>query len=206
VSDQTPPGTVEATRLDDAFAYAVAAHKGQLRKGTEIPYHSHLLGVCSLVLEDGGNEEEAIAALLHDAAEDQGGRARLEDIRARFGDRVAEIVEACTDSFEEKKPLYRERKEPFIERLRAETDKGILRVELADKLHNARAILRDYRQLGNAVWARFNPTPDDIEWYYRSLVDAFREVSTSPMVEELGRAVSDLLQLRRSAPAGMGPS
>lgn len=147
-------------------------------------------------MEDGGDEAEAIAALLHDAAEDQGGRARLEDIRRRFGYRVAEIVEACTDTLEDPKPPWLERKHSYIERLRAETDQGTLRVELADKLHNARAILRDYQQIGDELWARFNAGPKEILWYYWSLLDGFRAVSASPMVEELGHVLAELERLR----------
>jgi (p)ppGpp synthase/HD superfamily hydrolase len=190
------PDATRSGRLVGALVYALQAHEGQVRKGTDIPYSSHLLGVCSLVMEDGGGETEAIAALLHDAAEDHGGRERLEDIRRRFGARVADIVEACTDTFEDTKPPWGERKEAFIERLGAETDEGVLRVELADKLHNARAILRDYRQIGDELWARFTADPDGILWYYRSLLDAFRTVSHSPMVEELGEVVTELERLR----------
>lgn len=192
---ESPPAT-RTGRFGEALAYALTAHQGQVRKGTKIPYVSHLLGVCSLVMEDGGDEAEAIAALLHDAAEDQGGRARREDIRTRFGDRVAAIVEACTDSFEEPKPPWRERKEAYVAHVRGSRDQGALRVSLADKLHNARAILRDYRQIGDELWARFNAGPEEILWYYRSLLDAFRSVSISPMVEELGRVLAELERLR----------
>jgi phage tail sheath protein FI len=195
-------------RLDEAIAYAIEAHQGQMRKGTEIPYVSHLLGVCSLVIEDGGNETEAIAAMLHDAAEDQGGRQRLEDIRVRFGDRVSEIVEGCTDTFEDPKPSWRARKEAYVAHVRASRDEGALRVSLADKLHNARAILRDYRRLGDGLWERFNAGAEEILWYYRALGDAFRSVSESPMVEELAAVVAQLESsgaLRQPRGAGRRP-
>jgi (p)ppGpp synthase/HD superfamily hydrolase len=190
------PGATGPGRLGEAFAYALTTHRGQVRKGTEIPYVAHLLGVCSLVMEDGGDEAEAIAALLHDAAEDQGGWARLEDIRKRFGDRVAAIVEACTDSFEEPKPPWRGRKEAYVAHIRSSRDQGAIRVSLADKLHNARAILRDYRQIGDDLWDRFNAGPEEILWYYRSLLEGFQAVSASPMVEELGRVLAEVERLR----------
>ena len=130
-------------------------HRDQRRKGTEIPYIGHLLGVCSLVIEDGGTEDEAIAALLHDAAEDQGGEQTLERIRAEFGDHVAEIVRACSDTLEDPKPPWRTRKEAYLAHL-DEQPAPVLRVSLADKLFNARAILRDYLSVGDELWQRFN--------------------------------------------------
>lgn len=184
-------------RFDEALVYAADVHREQLRKGTETPYIAHLLAVSALVIEDGArsgevNEDEAIAALLHDAAEDQGGEARLADIRARFGDRVAEIVAACSDTFEDPKPPWRERKEAYIARLREETDVGVLRVFLADKLHNARQILEDYREVGDALWERFNRDADT-PWYYRTLAEVFRQrMGESPMTKELGSVVQEL--------------
>jgi (p)ppGpp synthase/HD superfamily hydrolase len=153
--------------------------------------------VASLVLEDGGTEDQAIAALLHDAAEDQGGRPRLEDIRVRFGETVREIVDGCTDTFDDPKPPWRPRKEAYIARLRDEPE-HVLRVSLADKLHNARAILRDYDTLGERLWARFNAAPHDILWYYRALVDAFQDTD-SPLARELARVVSELQSRIRSS-------
>ncbi len=149
-------------RFDEALVYAADVHRDQRRKGTQTPYIAHLLHVAALVIEDGAlagelNEDEAIAALLHDAAEDQGGEERLADIRSRFGERVAEIVAACSDTFEDPKPPWRERKEAYIARLRTETDRGILRVSAADKVHNCRAIVVDYRLLGDALVDALQP-------------------------------------------------
>lgn len=184
-------------RYDEALVYAAGVHRDQLRKGTKTPYIAHLLAVSALVIEDGAragavSEDEAIAALLHDAAEDQGGEERLADIRARFGDRVAEIVAACSDTFEDPKPPWRERKEAYIARLSVEGDVGILRVSLADKLHNARQILEDYREVGDALWERFNRDADT-PWYYRTLAEVFRErIGESVMTGQLVDAVTDL--------------
>jgi (p)ppGpp synthase/HD superfamily hydrolase len=186
-------------RFEHALQYAHAVHAGQTRKGTEIPYIAHLLGVASLVIEDGArtgelSEDEAIAALLHDAAEDQGGEERLADIRERYGDRVADIVAACSDTFEEPKPPWRERKQEYLDHLREETYTGILRVSLADKVNNARAILTDYREIGDELWSRFHPEADT-EWYYRSLADIFAERKPGLLSDELTRIVEELERL-----------
>ncbi|MFZ1061631.1 MAG: HD domain-containing protein [Candidatus Rokuibacteriota bacterium] len=188
------------SRFDEAFLYAAIVHAGQKRKGTEIPYIAHLLSVAGLVLEDGGDEEEAIAALLHDAVEDGGGRARLEDIRARFGERVAAIVEGCSDSDTVPKPPWRERKERHLKHLR-DASPSVLRVSAADKLHNARAILADYRAQGESLWKRFNAGRDDILWYYRCLVGIFRERGPASLTEELDQAVSEIEALAGFRPA-----
>jgi len=183
-------------RFEQALRFAVEVHAGQKRKGTEIPYIAHLLGVCALVLEDGGDEDEAIAALLHDAGEDAGGRERVEEIRARFGDRVARIVEECSDTLETPKLPWRERKEGYLARLEHASAEA-LRVSLADKLHNARAIARDHGEIGQKVWERFNADHDDVLWYHRSLADIFRRRSDSAMRVELARVVTDLGRLVR---------
>lgn len=180
-------------RFRDALVYAAEAHKSQKRKGTSVPYLSHLLGVSSLVLEDGGSEDEAVAALLHDAVEDQGGAERLNAIRERFGREVAEIVAGCSDADTEPKPPHRERKEAHIEHLE-EAPPEVIRVSLADKLHNARAILYDYRQHGEALWQRFDPDADQL-WYYGALANAFRLRTSSPMLAELERVTSELKRL-----------
>ncbi len=187
--------------FEDALVYAAHVHVGQRRKESPVPYIAHPLGVASLVLYDGGDQDEAVGALLHDAAEDQGGKERLADIRERFGDRVAEIVEACSDTLEDPKPPWRPRKEAFIERFREETDTGILRVEVADKLDNARAILRDYRRIGDEVWTRFTVGKDEQLWYYRSLVDALHGRLDSYMADELAAVVSKIERLARSSGA-----
>jgi GTP pyrophosphokinase len=175
-------------RFFDAVRYAADAHAGQLRKGTNVPYFGHLMGVASIVLDAGGDEDEAIAALLHDAAEDAGGRERLDDIRARFGDRVARIVEACTDSWTTPKLPWIERKRAYVEHART-LPPDALRVSAADKVHNTYAILRDVRVHGDTVWTRFNAPAADVLWYYESLVTAYREAGGGPLVEELARIV-----------------
>lgn len=175
-------------------------HADQRRKGTDIPYLAHLLGVTALVLEDGGDEDEAVAALLHDAVEDQGGAATLARIRERFGDRVAAIVEACSDTDEVPKPPWRARKEAHLAHLRhPDLPDGALRVSLADKLHNARAILADVRAGGDAVFARFNAPRDEQAWYYGTLATTFAERTSSPMAAELRRVV-DAIFAERAGP------
>jgi (p)ppGpp synthase/HD superfamily hydrolase len=176
------------TRFDDAFRFAHELHAGQTRKGTAAPYVGHLMGVASIVLDDGGSEDEAIGALLHDAVEDQGGRQRLDEIRERFGDTVARIVEDCTDSWETPKKPWAERKRQYVEHAR-HLGASSLRVSAADKVHNAYAILRDLRNSGEAVWGRFNAAPDDILSYYESLVRAYREAGGGRLVDELDRIV-----------------
>jgi (p)ppGpp synthase/HD superfamily hydrolase len=176
------------SRFDEAFSYAHEAHAAQTRKGTGAPYVSHLMGVTSIVLDDGGSEDEAIAALLHDVAEDHGGRARLEDVRVRFGDLVARIVEDCTDSWSEPKEPWLERKQAYIQHARKLSGPS-LRVSVADKIHNAYAILRDLRTIGERAWEPFNATPDDVVAYYESLVRAYRESGGGTLVDELDRIV-----------------
>lgn len=175
-------------RLDDAFRYAHEVHAEQKRKGTESPYIGHLMGVSSIVIDDGGSEDEAIAALLHDAAEDHGGRERLADIRQRFGEAVAKIVEDCTDSWEEPKRPWAERKRAYLHHARKLAAPS-LRVSAADKVHNAYAILRDVRNIGEGVWDRFTATPDDVMSYYEGLVRAYREAGGGRLVDELDRIV-----------------
>ena len=177
-----------SNRLDEAFAYARSVHQQQTRKGTDTPYIGHLMGVASIVLDDGGSEDEAIAALLHDAAEDHGGRERLEDIRRRFGDAVARIVEDCTDSWDTPKPPWAERKRAYIGHARS-LPASSLRVAAADKVHNSYAILRDLRNVGEKVWERFNAPADDVMAYYEGLVRAFREAGGGRLVDELDRIV-----------------
>jgi (p)ppGpp synthase/HD superfamily hydrolase len=183
-----------SARFEEALALATRLHAGQVRKGTSIPYVTHLLAVASLVLEHGATEDEAIAALLHDAVEDQGGEATLEEIRRRFGDTVADIVDGCTDARTTPKPPWRGRKEAYIAHLR-QAPAAVRLVSAADKLHNARTILSDYRTLGEALWNRFNGGQDGTRWYYRSLVEALRQAGPNPLVEELDRVVSEIERL-----------
>jgi (p)ppGpp synthase/HD superfamily hydrolase len=175
-------------RFDEAFRYAHDVHAAQTRKGTSSPYLSHLMGVASIVLDDGGTEDEAIAGLLHDAAEDHGGRPRLEDIRSRFGDNVAAIVEDCTDSWDTPKSPWLTRKQAYIEHARR-LPASSLRVSAADQVHNAYAILRDLRNTGEEVWTSFSASADDVLSYYASLVRAYREAGGGRLVDELDRIV-----------------
>jgi len=189
-----------SSRFHEALLYAAQVHATQLRKGTSIPYVSHVLVVAGLVLENGGDEDEAIAALLHDAVEDQGGEARLADIRARFGARVATIVLGCSDSTVMPKPPWEERKRRYLQHLRSAPASDRL-VSAADKLANARAILAAYRAAGGGVWGRFSASREQILWYYRELVSAFRATETSPLVDELDRVVMTLETLVEQPPA-----
>ena len=182
------------SKFEQALVYSTVVHAAQNRKGTAIPYIAHLLAVTSIVLEHGGTETEAIAALLHDAVEDAGGRGRLENISARFGNDVAEIVEACSDAETQPKPPWRERKVAYINRISKKSPPARL-VSAADKLHNARAILADYRILGEDLWVRFAGKKDGTLWYYRSLVTAFRAAGDSPLIQELDRVVTQLEHL-----------
>jgi DNA-binding CsgD family transcriptional regulator/5'-deoxynucleotidase YfbR-like HD superfamily hydrolase len=180
----------------EAFVYASQLHKRQVRKGTQIPYISHVLAVASIALEHGANENEAIAALLHDAVEDAGGPPVREEIRRRFGEEVAKIVDGCTDTDESPKPPWRARKEAYIAHLR-DSSRSVALVSAADKLHNSRAILLDYRALGDQLWERFNADKLEILWYYRSVIDVFRETNNVPsaVVEDLERVVAELGRL-----------
>ncbi|MCM2255153.1 MAG: HD domain-containing protein [Vicinamibacteria bacterium] len=182
----------------NAVSYAFELHARQNRKQTEIPYISHLMSVSALVLEDGGSEDEAIAALLHDAVEDQGGTRILEEIRRRFGQQVALIVEACSDSVTDdpaKKAPWDERKRAYLDHVEHKSS-GALRVTAADKLHNARAVLADYRVVGEALWARFSGGRDGTLWYYRALADRLgARCPESRLAAELNRTVSELERL-----------
>ena len=185
------PATLLSSRFSQALEFAFKLHSGQYRKGGPIPYIAHLLGVTALVLEDGGDEDEAIAALLHDAVEDQGGLPILRQIRECFGDRVAEIVDGCTDAYTTPKPPWRERKEAYIARLIV-AGASVRRVSLADKVHNARTLLADLRREGAATWPRFNGGRLGTLWYYRALLEIFRPTEASPLVAELSRLVEEI--------------
>jgi (p)ppGpp synthase/HD superfamily hydrolase len=176
-------------KFDHALLYASRLHRDQVRKGTSTPYITHLLAVASIVGENGGTEDEVVAALLHDAPEDQGGEATLQEIRDQFGDGVAEIVDGCTDTYETPKPPWRERKERYLAHL-AGASGSVRLVSSADKLHNARTVLSDYRLLGEDLWTRFNGKKEGTLWYYRAVVDVLQ--GDSPIVEELDRVVTEL--------------
>jgi (p)ppGpp synthase/HD superfamily hydrolase len=174
-------------RFDSAFAYAHRLHRSQMRKGTAIPYISHLMSVAALVLEHGGNEDQAIAGLLHDAPEDQGGEETLAEVRDLFGDGVASMVADCTDAWSEPKPAWRPRKEAYLETLPSKPA-GSLLVSLADKTHNAEAILYDYRILGDGLWDRFNGGQAGTRWYYGALAGIFSKAMPGRLADRLSRA------------------
>lgn len=188
-------------RFDEAVGFAAEVHRDDVRKGSAIPYVSHLLAACSLTLEDGGSEDEAIAALLHDTVEDHGAEL-LEVIERRFGPAVASVVAGCSDVLDVEeggaKPPWRERKECYLAHLE-EAGPSVLRVSNADKLHNARAILADYRRVGEGLWGRFNPAAASADaqlWYLASLSDVFtRRRPGSFLPVELRATVDELRRL-----------
>lgn len=178
-------------RFTAALTFATQLHANQTRKGSEVPYIAHLLGVASIALEFGANEDEAIAALLHDAIEDQGGAATRAEIRRRFGDIVTEIVDGCTDADTTPKPPWRQRKETYIAHI-PNASPSVCLVSAADKLHNSLSVLKDYRLVGEELWSRFQGGKEGTLWYYRALVTAFRTHGSTPLVDELDRVVSEL--------------
>ncbi len=182
-------------RFEQALVYAARLHRDQVRKHGDVPYVTHLLAVASLVGEAGGTEDEIIAALLHDAAEDQGGEEALAAIRSRFGDVVASIVSSCTDTLEKKKPDWRPRKERYLATIPHKTPSALL-VSLADKLHNVRSMLVALREDGGAIWGRFKGGRDGTLWYHRSLLEAFRGRPVPRwLFAEYERAVADFVRL-----------
>ena len=184
-------------RFEHALVFATQLHNTQFRKGTQIPYISHLLSVAALVMEAGGDEDLCIAALLHDAVEDQGGLETLEVIRKQYGERVASIVDSCSDAYTNPKPAWKKRKETYLSHLKSSSDDARL-VSLADKLHNARSILRDILVSGDDVWGKFNGGRDGTIWYYRNLVSVFETLDQNFMVDELKRVVEQIENLEIS--------
>lgn len=188
----------DTPRLDDRFRealiWAAELHALQTRKGSATPYVGHLLAVASTVIEHGGDEDQVIAALLHDAIEDQGGDDTRREIRARFGDRVVGMVDACTDTDETPKPPWRERKERYIAHLKTMPDDAML-ISLADKYHNASAILRDFQLVGEELWNRFAGGRDGTLWYYRSLADVYGARDSGWLAREVDRIVGELERL-----------
>ncbi len=179
------------SRLQRAFRYAAEKHAGQTRKQTAVPYLSHLMAVASLVLEAGGDEDMAIAALLHDVVEDCGGMPRLREIRKQFGPRVAKIVEGCTDSFGEPKAEWVERKKCYLREVK-HADAETRLVSASDKLHNVRTILADYRHDGETIWIRFSGKKEGTLWYYRALSDEYQRRNPNRNTRELEMAVAEL--------------
>ncbi|GAC1408502.1 MAG: HD domain-containing protein [Candidatus Velthaea sp.] len=211
-------------RFETALWYAAAIHRKQRRKAsatsyarepnTPVPYVGHLLGTASIVIDAGGDEDESIAALLHDAAEDQGGEERLTDIRARFGDRVAEIVEGCSDSLTaspQKKTPWRERKERYIAHLATSADRSIYLVSAADKCHNARATARDLAFAADPahVWQMFNADPASTLWYYTRLAETYAKGPIDGrrdlIVSDLGIALREMLAYATVDDANLAP-
>lgn len=198
---QRAQGTLRVIKLGPrflrAFEFATEKHARQTRKASTIPYVAHLMGVASLVLEAGGDEDLAIAALLHDVVEDCGGAAMLQQVQRRFGKRVAKIVDECTDAYTDPKPPWRERKENYLRRLQqADTDARL--VSAADKLNNVRSILTDYREIGESVWARFSGGREGTLWYYRALRDEFLRGKGNRLIREYERAVRELEALTQA--------
>ncbi len=193
-------------RFEDALVLAARLHAGEVRKGTTIPYVAHVLGVASLALEHGADEDEAIAALLHDTVEDATGDPEVIriEIRRRYGPAVLAIVDGCTDSRSKPKPPFRERKESYIAKL-LEASPSTRLVSAADKLYNARAILSDYRAIGEALWARFNGGRAGTLWYYRALAETFRRLGPARLAEELTRVVSEIEHLASASPPSAAP-
>jgi (p)ppGpp synthase/HD superfamily hydrolase len=192
---ENPPMLTE--RFDDAVAFAARAHARQKRKGTDVPYVAHLLSVVGLVLEHGGTEDEAIAAVLHDAVEDQGGPPMRDKIAAKFGQDVAAIVDGCTDTDLVPKPPWRDRKQRYIDHVAAASP-SVRLVSMADKLHNARSILGDVRRLGDGAFEKFAGKKEGTLWYYRALVTQYRLATPQiapHLLEELDRVVTELERL-----------
>jgi (p)ppGpp synthase/HD superfamily hydrolase len=190
---------VVGKRFREALVWAAELHEDQKRKGGNIPYISHLLGVASIVLEHGGDEDQAIGALLHDALEDQAHKMSPREIRARFGDAVEAIVVACTDGDPEEQrdrdPVrWRRRKQKYIDEVPAKPAAALL-VSMADKLYNARTILEDYREMGEALWPRFTTGKEGTLWYYRSLLTAFKPRAENRLWHELDRTVAEIERL-----------
>jgi len=183
-----------SSRFADALAYAAQLHAAQFRKGTKIPYVAHLLSVTALVLESGGNENQAIAAVLHDAVEDQGGAATAAAIRERFGDEVTELVLACTDTDESPKPPWQARKQHYLDHLSHSPPAAFI-ICGADKLHNITSILHDYEQLGTALWSRFGGGREGTLWYFRELVKLLDDRMPRAMHTRLAGTMARLEEL-----------
>ncbi|GAB4202669.1 MAG: HD domain-containing protein [Coleofasciculaceae cyanobacterium] len=177
-----------STRFEAALVYAAQLHANQVRKGSGVPYVSHLLSVAALVLEDGGDEDEAIAALLHDAIEDQGGAKTREEIRQRFGEKVVSIVNGCTEDETLPKPPWKERKLNYLEKMRLAPPE-VRRVALADKLHNARSIVADWEREGENVWQKFKGGKHGTLWFYRSFLEIYQQKGSNFLIQELTRLI-----------------
>jgi (p)ppGpp synthase/HD superfamily hydrolase len=185
-------------RFSLALAFTSSLHAQQVRKGSGVPYLAHLLAVAAIAIEHGASEDEAIAALLHDAIEDQGGPAIYEEIRHRFGPQVADIVQACSDTDQSSKPPWQERKEAYLAKLPT-AGPSVLLVCAADKLHNARSLVQDYRAQGESLWQHFSGGRLGTLWYYRRVTTILQTAppgaTPRALVDELDRTVSELEHL-----------
>src|ERR1700736_3505442 len=190
-SNRPNKGPRLSSKFDRALLYAAKLHRGKLRKKTKIPDIAHLLGVTAIALEYGANQTEAIAALLHDAVEDAGGRKRLNDLRRKFGNAVAKIVDGCSDSYADPNPSWLDRKKEYVAHVRRASISTKL-VSASDKLQNVRSLLRNYREGGEQLWRRYDGGKKGALWYYRALVKAFTGKRIRPLVQELDRVVSEL--------------
>ena len=181
-------------RFENAIVYALRAHGDQRRKGTEIPYFAHVMAVTALVLEHGGDEDQAIAAILHDVVEDCGGLPRLDEIRQQYGADVAGMVEALSDAAPmpgEEKPPWRQRKQAYLDHL-PDLPERVRLISACDKLHNAGAILEDLRVVGLSVFDRFKGGRDGTLWYYRGLADTFDRMGPASVTRRLSAVVTDI--------------
>ncbi len=186
-----------SAKFDRALQLAHDLHRRQPRKKSDVPYIAHLLAVTAIVLESGGDEDTAIAALLHDAVEDQGGQPTLDRIRREFGERVARIVDECTDADGEPKPPWRFRKEQYLQALPHKSTEALL-VSFGDKIHNCRSIVRDLRRDGEAVWSRFEGRRDGTLWYYRELLEKFPREPYASLYDEFAATVRALNEVAES--------
>jgi (p)ppGpp synthase/HD superfamily hydrolase len=187
------------SRFQDALDLAFRLHGHATRKASKVPVMAHLLGVCALVQQDGGSEDEAIAALLHDVLEDEPGHITRDDLRQRFGERVMAIIDAATDTPRDyrggPKPPWRQRKEAYLAHART-ADPALLRVTIADKVDNLRAMIRDYRRVGNALWWRFHAGRDEQLWYFRACMEAYRAAGCKgELMDELRCLLEQLTSL-----------
>ncbi|MBX3118294.1 MAG: HD domain-containing protein [Fimbriimonadaceae bacterium] len=182
-------------RFQEALRFANEVHSRQVRKHKDVPFIAHLLGVCSIVMEYGGDEDEAIAALLHDAPEDQGGQPMLDEIRAKFGDVVADIVEEASEPLHLGKASWPTRKQAYIEAIATRSQSGCL-VTLADKIHNVQSLLMVLELDGDKMWQAFSASKDDSIGFYRRLADAFEErCKEFPELRLMSRRFHGLVEL-----------
>lgn len=197
-----PATPLLTNRFQSALEFAFRLHAAQVRKNKGVPYFAHLMSVTALVLEAGGDEDEAIAALLHDAAEDQGGKETLADIKERFGSRVARLVQSCTDAYQIPKPPWKERKRAFLKRLESASP-SVLRIVTADKLHNLRTIYRDLKTApdNQTFWDIFTGGKEGTLWYYRSLEAIFQSRETNFYREEYSDVLRKVEALARKEPS-----